>query len=66
MLIPAKDVPLFREFIDPATKRLYARLAQDKRAHLEGNGDDVLAVDGDGGYWSCSGDYLVELKGGTP
>ncbi len=60
MLLPAKDVPLGREFVNPATGGQYVRLAYDQQA------DRVLALDSDGGYWECRGSFLVEMLAPSP
>jgi hypothetical protein len=59
--IPVKDVPIGKDFADPLTGLLYARLATDKRAHLACEGNEVLAIDGDGDPHMFPGDYQVEM-----
>jgi len=59
--IPVKDVPIGKDFADPATGDLYARLATDKRAYLACEGHEVLAIDGDGDPHMFPGDYQVEM-----
>lgn len=60
MILPAKDVPLFREFVNPVTGGQYVRLAYDRKA------DSVLALDAAGGYWHARGSFLVELQPVAP
>lgn len=53
--LPAKDIPVCREFIDPKTGLRYVMLAHD---HKTG---ECLAQDADGEHWECKGHEEMEL-----
>lgn len=67
LLIPAKDVPLYRRFADPATGQEFYRVPMVSavlRVPVEAGA--VMALDEECSFWTLGGDRLVVLLEAEP